>query len=498
MNFSKSKYTRFCQCPKMVWLDENKPEEFVADGAARSRMNTGDKIGDLAMGLFGEYIDVTVKDGDALDLGAMIARTNELIDKGEQNICEASFSFDGLYCAVDILSKTKDGYAIYEVKSSASVKDVYIIDAAYQKYVLTRSGVNVTGVYIVNVDNEYVFDGNLDINKLFKITDVTARVDGYITQIPEKLESAALIMSSKTEPSIGLNVGCKSPYPCGYFGYCLSEAGTTELSVFDLCRMSFEKKLGLFARGYKDFSRLKASGEKLSAMQTRQIDCALGISCDVIDKVGIKKFLGKLHYPLYFLDFETMQLAVPEYVGTRPYEQIPFLYSLHYTESDGGEVKHAERLAEPDSDPRRAIAEGLTEDIPRGACVLAYNKSFECGRITELAERFPDLKPRLIEIRDSVVDLIEPFQSGMYYTSAMGGSFSIKSVLPALYPGDPELDYNSLDGVHNGEEAMSVYPKIKDMPPDERKRACDALKKYCTLDTLAMVKLWQKLKGACK
>lgn len=477
----------------MLWLDKYNPSVFVADGGAASRMETGDKVGDLAMGLFGEYVDVTVKHVDELDLPAMIERTKELIAAGEENICEASFSLDGLYCAVDILHKADGGYEIYEVKSSTSVKDVYITDATYQKYVVSSCGVNVKRVCIVNIDTDYVYDGVLDINKLFKITDITEKVDELLPSVESNLKGAAEVLSSDTEPNIDLNNGCRSPYPCGYFKYCSENAGVEPPSVFDLYMLGFEKKINYYRRGLISFDRLKASGQKFSAAQTRQIDCALGASGDVIDRHGIRKFLDKLHYPLYFLDFETMQLAVPQFVGTRPFEQIPFLYSLHYIERDGGEIKHKDFLAEPGGYPEKAIAEKLVQDIPSGACVLAYNKSFECGRLAELAVKFPQYADRLNEIKDSVIDLIEPFKGGMYYKKEMGGSFSIKSVLPAL-SNDPKVDYHALHGVHNGGEAMDIYPRIKDMPKDEQKEACNDLREYCKLDTYAMALLWQELK----
>ena len=212
-----------------------------------------------------------------------------------------------------------------------------------------------------------------------------------------------------------------------------------------------------------------------------------------MDKNGIRDFLDTLSYPLYFLDFETMQPVVPQFVGTRPYMQITFQYSLHYIEEEGGELKHKEFLAESGLDPRRALAEQLCRDIPMNVCITAYNKAFECTRIKELAEAFPDLADHLMNIRDNIKDLLVPFQSGYYYNRAMGGSFSIKSVLPAIYPDDPSLDYHKLEGVHHGGEAMTLFPKIKDLPPAEQQKARHDLLKYCELDTYAMVKVWEEL-----
>jgi hypothetical protein len=188
-----------------------------------------------------------------------------------------------------------------------------------------------------------------------------------------------------------------------------------------------------------------------------------------------------------------MQLVIPEYPNSKPYQQITFQYSLHYIESEGGEIKHKEFLGISGEDPRRALAEQLVKDIPTDTCVLAYNMGFEKGRIKELAELFPDLSNSLMKIRDNVKDLIDPFHDGYYYNKAIGSSFSIKSVLPAMFPNDPELDYHNLEGVHNGGEAMTLFPKIKDLPLDEQELARHNLLKYCELDTYAMVKIFLKL-----
>ena len=212
-----------------------------------------------------------------------------------------------------------------------------------------------------------------------------------------------------------------------------------------------------------------------------------------IDKPAIKDFLNTLSYPLYFLDFETIQQVIPQFEGTKPYQQIPFQYSLHYIEYEGGPLLHKEFLAESGTDPRRLIAESLCKDIPMDVCVTAYNKGFECARLKELAETFPDLSHHLLNIRSNIKDLLTPFQSGYYYNKAMGGSFSIKSVLPAIFPNDPSLDYHNLDQIHNGTEAMTIFNKIKDMSPEEQEKTRYNLLKYCELDTYAMVKVWKEL-----
>ena len=259
-----------------------------------------------------------------------------------------------------------------------------------------------------------------------------------------------------------------------------------------------KKKIEYYKNGWITYRDLLDNAGIDNEKRIRQMEYALEDKGTYINKPELEKFLGKITYPLYFLDFETIQPVIPEFIGTRPYAQIPFQYSLHYIEEEGGELKHKEYLAESGKDPRRAVAERLCEDIPMNVCTLAYYKAFECTRIKELAETFPDLAEHLYNIRDHIVDLLVPFQSGFYYNRAMGGSFSIKSVLPAIFPDDPSLNYHNLEGVHNGGEAMTIFPKIKDMPPEEQQRARHNLLEYCKLDTLAMVKVWEELVRAVK
>ncbi len=498
---SKSKYCGLWQCPKIAWLRQYKPEEATVDDALRARFEAGNMVGDLAMGLFGDFVEVTAYNGEKLDLKKMIENTIIEMDKSTANICEASFSYNGLYCAVDILRKDGDGWAIYEVKSSTKHlkddgtytddKEVYIADISYQKYVLEHCGVKVTGTYLVCLNGDYVFDGNLDLSQLFFISDVSDEVKLEINRIEPNLAIAEQVLTSDTEPDIDLDIYCKKPYECSFWKYCSQHI--PDESVFKLYRLSNKKKFEYYHNGWITYRDLLDNAPITNEKQLRQIEFALEDKGTYIDKTEIAVFLQSLSYPLYFLDFETMQPVIPEYIGTKPYAQIPFQYSLHYIEKEGGEFKHKEFLAESGTDPRRALAEQLCADIPMNVCVTAYNKAFECTRIKELAAIYPDLAEHLLNIKDNIVDLLVPFQSGLYYNRAMGGSFSIKSVLPAIFPDDPSLNYHNLEGVHNGSEAMTIFPKIKDMSPEEQKIARHNLLKYCELDTYAMVKVWEEL-----
>ena len=540
---SKSRYTKYCQCAKALWLSVNKPEEATVDAGVEARFAEGNVVGDLAMGLFGNFVEVTtVKEDGKLDLGAMIEKTREEMARGTEVICEASFSYDrwslweksGMvrppfdedgnydesahgdgpmsrvdagsnYCAVDILRKTADGWAIYEVKSSTSNADAdatdkefgkYAIDIAYQKWVLEQCGVKVTGTYLVTLNKDYVRQGDLDLQQLFNIIDLKELVANEYLKVPTQTHRAHGILAEENEQPSVLAEYCQKPYKCAFWEYCTRELPVP--SVFNVyggkgrSGFTFAKKIDYYNRGFITFEQLQ--NISLGYIQDMQINCTLN-QMEHIDKAGIREFLNTITYPLYFLDFETMQQVVPQYDGTRPYQQITFQYSLHYIEHEGGPLKHTAFLAPSDgSDPRRALAEALCHDIPMDACTMVYNDTFEKARIKEMAEAYPDLATHLMNIRDNIIDLLIPFRRGHYYTPAMGGSFSIKSVLPALFPDDEELNYHNLNPlVQNGGHAMTIFPKIKDMSTKEAEEARQALLAYCHLDTLAMVRVWEKL-----
>jgi len=526
---SKSRYTTFCQCPKALWLRIFKPDAATPDPSVEARFEQGNEVGDLAMQLFGPFVEVTTKNEDgSLNLAAMIEKTKQEMEAGTEVICEASFSylleqrienFNAIlgkecgplvkrrsisnYCAVDILRKTTDGWAIYEVKSSSFPEfdgqeaklEKYAPDIAYQKWVMKQCGINVTGTYLVCLNSEYVRQGELDLQKLFAVIDMKELVAGEYLKVPTQVRKAMTLLANEEEPDLDISDHCQKPYGCAFLDYCKNQHGIPEdkPTVFDLYRMNFSKKLEHYKAGRITFDDLR--GVQLSDKQQMQVECTLN-QTESIDIKGIQEFLSTLSYPLYFLDFETLQQPVPQYDGQRPYQQITFQYSLHIKESENEPYQHKEFLAPSDgSDPRRALAEQLCKDIPMNVCTLAYNKGFECGRIKELASLYPDLAVHLMNIRDHIQDLLTPFQSGYYYVPAMHGSFSIKSVLPALFPDDPNLNYHNLSELcQNGGDAMTIFPRIQFMDPDEAAASREALLRYCELDTWAMVKVWQKLK----
>ena len=467
-------------------MTKYKPQERVWDEGSLHRFEEGHVVGNIAKGYLGDYVEVTsyTEDGE-LDFTRMITLTKQYLSENKENICEAAFSWNGLYCAVDVLHREADGYAIYEVKSSTSIKDTYIIDVAYQKYVLEGCGIKVTGTYVLFINKEYVRKGDLNPTELFCKQNVWDAVCLEQANISDVLTQAKHDLAQTDEPNQPFTTNCEG---CCYLDYC--SRNLPQPDIFESHFSSFKKKLSYYHNGVYDLEYLK---DKLEIEYVDKHPRSQKVENAYVDKEAVASFLSELHYPLYFLDFETIKPIVPLYEDTKPNQQIPFQYSLHYIEQEGGELQHKEFLAASGMDPRRAITERLATDIPTNACVLAYNMSFERGCIKSLAEAFPDLAPHLMEIHKNFRDLMIPFKNQTCFNRMMEGSYSIKYVLPALFPDDPSLNYHNLEGVHNGGEAMSIFPKIATMSPEDAQKARQNLLKYCFLNTFAMVKIWQKI-----
>lgn len=484
---SKSKYCSGIQCNKLLWMDKYKSSEGISVDNS-STLDNGTSVGVVARDLFGEHINIEYND----DLSVMVRDTLDLLDSSNVVITEASFIYNDCFCSVDILRKVGDSYYIYEVKSSTKVKDIFIHDVSYQVYVLRSLGYNVVGANVVYLNNKYERHGILELDKLFIVEDVTDRL--YSMNEIEDNRRAFNSCLDGCEPMVDIGMHCVDPYDCPYFKYCTRNLESP--NVFDVRRLRSSKKFDLYSKGIYRYQDLLNSD--ISDKYKVQIDFELNNLDDHIDSLKIGEFLSTLSYPLYFLDFETFQQSIPMYDGVKPYDQIPFQYSLHYIEYEGGPLKHLEFLALPDVDPRRDLALSLVRDIPCDVCVLAYNMMFEKMVLRSLSKLYPDLSSHLMSIHDNMKDLMVPFHDGNYYTRNMHGSYSIKYVLPALFPDDPSLDYHNLEEVHNGREAMSSYSSMGSLDKESYQRLRSNMLKYCGLDTFAMVKIFLKLVSVVK
>lgn len=485
---SKSKYCRAKQCNKMLWMDTYKIEEKVQT-ANDAVLKNGTAVGEIAKGIFGKYVNIEFNK----DLTQMVFDTEEALNQKSKIITEASFIYQNNFCSVDILKNDIDGVEIYEVKSSTSIKDIYLDDASYQYYILKNLGYNVKKVCIVYINKKYVRYGNLELNKLFNIQDITEIANSKLDEIANKIKQVNDFMDKhdeNNEPDESIGMYCMKPYKCEYWEYCTRNL--PKPNVFDIYgSMRVKDKFKKYNEGKISFEDLQY--EKLNSRYLEQIDYEINNRQPKIEIEPIIELLNSLKYPLYFIDFETFQLAIPEYDGTKPYQQLSFQYSLHIVKEEGAEIQHKEFLAEiDDKDFLRHFAESMIKDIDKDGSVIVYNKGFEHSRINELAKLYPDLKDELLRINNNIVDFLPPFKKRQFYMREMQGSASIKKVLPALYPNDPELDYHNLPVVHNGEEASDIFLSLKGKTKEEQKELRKGLMLYCELDTWAMVKIWKK------
>lgn len=486
IEFSKSKYCKAVQCPKILWMDRNMPEQ-AEETASDSVMQTGTDVGELARNYFGNYKLVPF----SLHKQEMCEMTRQYLEQGENVIAEASFQYKNCFCSVDILRKTEDGFQLIEVKSSTEIHDIFYDDMAYQYYVLHNCDFNIVSVCNMHINNQYVRQGALDLQSLFTMEDCTEKILEMQSDIEERLAQTEQYLQQQMEPDRQLALYCDKPYECAYKKYC--HRNITNPSVFSIHRLSASKKYELYQQGIVSYEDIVREHPKLSEKQYQQVYSQYENQKPHIDKVKIKEFLNTLQYPLYHLDFETYQQAIPQFDGVKPYMQIPFQYSLHVQRSINAEPEHYEFLGTEGTDPRRKLAEQLCEQIPLDVCSMAYNMSFEKTVIKNLAEIFPDLSEHLMNIHDNMHDLMVPFQQQAYYCKELQGSYSIKWVLPALCSNDKELDYHALDGVHNGSEAMAAFADLPNHTSEEIQVIRKNLLAYCRLDTLAMVKILEKL-----
>lgn len=478
---SKSLFVRGLQCHKSLYLHKCQPglKGEITD-AQQAAFAAGYEVGEFAQGLFPNGVNIPY-DGNTHD--EQVSLTKAAMNDGAKVIYEAAFTYDNIFVKVDILRRTARGWELYEVKSSASVKDVHLSDAAIQYYVLSGAGISVAKVSIIYINNEYVRMGDVEIKKLFAIQSITVMVRKQQATVKEKLTSMRTMLNGPM-PIIDIGPHCEDPYECDFKGHCRKHI--PENSVFELAGKGVDK-FEFYRRGIIRQEDIPL--DLLNSGQRFQVESTLN-KRDTVDSDKVRKFLDTLWYPLCYLDFETFMSAVPPFDGTWPYQKIPFQYSLHIQTKTGRKPVHYEYLAQPGIDPRKEIVEGLLEQIPDNACVLTYWKSFEIGRLEELADFLSKHKKRIAQIINNARDLIVPFKQRSVYRWQMYGSASLKAVLPAMVP---ELSYEGLD-ISNGGMAMDAYHDMcGQTDPAERDKIRKALLEYCKLDTLAMVKIVEKL-----
>ncbi len=440
---SKSTFVFGCQCPKRLFLHNYKPEVRNEEEEEQlSIFSAGTNVGIIAQGLFPGGINA--EPPDSFSYAQSVAKTKELIESGRKIIYEAAFVYNQVLCAIDILVNENNCWYAFDVKSTSKVKEPHITDAALQYNVITNCGIALKDISIVHLNTKYIKEGELDVNQLFTKSSVLNEVLELQSFINEKTKSLLQLVKNKTEPIIEIGDHCNIPYACDFSDYC--------------------------SNGIEFIEDISDRPEN-------------------IDSDYIQSFLDELEYPLYFFDFETVMPVIPEFDFSRPYQQIPFQYSVHVLKSPKAKLEHYEFLGDGINDPRPELTKQLIKCLGKLGSVVVWNQGFEKTRLRELGIMFPKYTKQLEAINERVIDLMTPFRKKAFYKRDFNESYSIKVVLPVLVP---EFSYSSLT-IQNGGDASAIYADLKNIPKENIEQTRKDLLEYCKLDTLAMVKILQHL-----
>ncbi len=500
---SKSRLLAHRQCPKRLWLQVNEPELLADSSSTQASYAAGNRLGAIAQQLFdpneiGQTFDV-MTDG----VQAVMVQTREAIaDSGNvlkhrAPLFEAGFEAAGSRAFVDVLLPVKGPknlpprWAIVEVKSAASMKDVYLEDAAIQYFAATQAGLDLDSIAIAHVDNTWVYQGDDDYNGLLTTVDVTQKIQALVLCLPQWIKDAQAVLKRSKPPKVSTGAQCSSPYPCGFLAYCESTEPVVAHPVQWLPRVQTKALREHLAQ--PKMKEMRDVPDALLNPQQLRVKKATLSGRTWTDTKGAALALAEHSASCYFLDFETIGDAVPRWAGTRAFEQIPFQFSVHFVGPRGG-LKHEAFLDASGEDPRLALAKALVKACGTEGTVFAYNAGFEGRCISALAEHVASrrkLAKDLLAIKKRLVDL-EPIVRKHYYHPTQQGSWSLKAVLPALLP---HLSYAALEGVQNGSDAQSAYMEaVNPATPVARTKVLrQQMLDYCKLDTLALAEVWRKL-----
>ncbi len=483
---SKSRFQNGCQCALRLWYDMNESdlaEEFSEEQQAR--FDVGHEVGELAQQRYpgGKLITADYQHPKQ----ALEQTADALSDAFLPSIYEAAFEFQNVFARADILARAgKGAWDLIEVKSSTNPKDHFRRDLAVQYWIAKNSGLKVRKAGLLLLNRGYVYDGKkLDLDELFSFHDFTDECIVRLGEIGRQVGELQEMLAARAAPEIEPGNQCFEPYECPYYAHCTEGMEFAEHPVDSLHRLHPSKRAKLEAAGIDEVHEIP-DDFPLSDIQARQRICV--ITGKDWRSPDLAKALRDIRYPAHYLDFETILPAVPLHKGTRPFDQVPFQFSCHHQEGDGGQILHSEFLAQDKMDPREPLAETLLKAVGKKGVIFTYTE-FEARIIRDLAGAVPSLAKELKAALDRLVDLAAIIRA-YYYHPEFKGSFSIKQVLPVLVP---QMTYEGME-VSDGMAAGAAWMQmIATEDATERARLEKALREYCTQDTLAMVRLKEVL-----
>ena len=484
ITISKSQFMSGVQCLKRLYWQVHKPElGGVPDAAAVAIMEQGGAVGRLARQLFAGGVEVSSRDPEQA-----IRTTRELIATPEvPAIFEAAFEDGGVFVRVDILHRRRDGrWRLIEVKSTADLKEQHLDDIAIQHRVLSRCGLDLASSCLAHVNRNYVFQGgSIDVRRFFKIKNLTRRVERLLPKLTFLLRSEFRVLAMPNAPDLPSGPHCTNPITCEFFDRCNPPLPNDHIGYLPRLHASAAEELEEI--GVESIRDIPDDFE-LTEIQRRAATCVQTGEPWFSPDLG--KELESLKYPLYFADFESVNPAIPRFSGMRPFDQLPFQWSVHVQRQPAdAEPEHYEFLAMDKSDPRPEFISSLCSALGETGSIVVY-AAFESQRLSELAAWLPEFAERIKGMQDRLWDLLPVVRNNLYHP-AFAGSYSLKSVLPALVP---EMSYDGMT-VANGQDAGLAWESLLRGTTlgAERERIKKALLDYCGQDTLALVRLLEKV-----
>ncbi|KIA89572.1 DUF2779 domain-containing protein [Kaistella jeonii] len=488
-SISKSRFVSGVQCSKKIYFEYfRKDLKLPVSEATQQIFDLGHTVGSLAQNCFPNGEDATPEDFS--DFSTSIQQTTKWIAEKKKTIYEATFATENTLVMLDILHRNDDEIWAIEVKSSTSVKEYHYTDAAFQYYVMSKSGCVPDQFFLMHINNQYVKNGAIS-SEFFHLENITDEVIEMQDWVELNFENLLQVLNSKQEPVIEIGAHCSDPFECEFAHHCWKHV--PENSVFGLTRAG-KKSWQLYNDGILKLADIPED-YNLTFAQQLQVN-GIKNNESYKDFPAIREFLNSWEEPLHFFDFETIFAAIPVLDGTKPYQQIPFQYSLHILEGEKA-ISHKEFLANPkdftngQTDPRKKMIDQMKLDFLDKGSIVTYNQSFEVGRLKELAKDFPEDAAFLFGLIDRIVDLLVVFNKRWYYLPAMGNSASIKSVLPAIAP---EFSYDDLEISDGGSASTLFHESILDETQNTEQLRQNLLK-YCERDTYGMVVIYEFLRN---
>jgi hypothetical protein len=474
--------------PAWLWIKKHAKTLLPAiDPSTQAIFDAGHEFEQYAEALFSGGVTLGFNDYD--EYLSLPERTTQALEEGMHTIFQGRFEHEQLTFICDVI-KVVEGKEVdlIEIKSSTSAKPEHIVDLAFQMVVLEKCGYTVRSISVIHVNNQYVRNGAIDPELITAKTDVTEEVKAQkeitLIKIGEALQTVSLTECPDISP---LYADQK------FFGEWLEiykhiKSPKTG-SIYDLCQMDAQTLKNLQVNNITLLEDIP-SDFVLKPKQRLQVE-ALRQGHPTINIEKIRNFLNSLTFPLYFYDYETLSSLVPYFDGLKPYQQLPFQYSVHIIDSPDSELRHEEYLHKDGSNPAQSLTKSLFSHISENGTVLAWNMSFEKNCNTLLGTLVPEYAQAYEKLNDRIVDLMIPFSQNWYVDSEFCGSASIKKVLPVLIP---TMSHKDLD-ISDGSSAQRLWMEavLDGKRPDEKDKILEDLIKYCELDTMAMVEIWKVL-----